>query len=155
MIHSMDGQSIGNIVNKEKNKGSLQLNTGDRFFGEVIHSNNQEVKIGIETKGGSKEMLLQMKNGAQKFQPGDMIEIKVLESTKELLKVSIEKMNLEQEKDSNNHDPNKDKVNVESTKKTLLQREQTSNANASKQRDSGMTDFISQVKQLELSLIHI
>ncbi len=152
MIHSMDGQSIGNIVNKEKNKGSLQLNTGDRFFGEVIHSNDQEVKVGIETKGGSKEMLLQMKNGAQKFQPGDMIEIKVLESTKELLKVSIEKMNLEQEKDSNNHDPNKDKVNVESTKKTLLQREQTSNANASKQRDSGMTDFISQVKQLETFL---
>jgi hypothetical protein len=152
MIHSMDGQSIGNIVNKEKNKVSFQLNTGDRFFGEVIQSNDQEVKIGIETKGGSKEMLLQMKNGAQKFQPGDMIEIKVLESTKELLRVSIEKMDQAQEENIKNHDPNKDKVNVESTKKTFLQSDQTNSVNGSKQGTSGMTDFISQVKQLETSL---
>ena len=152
MIRSMEGSSIGNIDNSDKNNNPLKLESGDLLYGEIISSNNKEVKVDIQTQNGNKEMLLQMQNASEKFESGDSIQIEVLESTKEKLKVSVKKIGEVQEENNKNHDPNKDKVNVESTKKVLLQNEQNKGQDISKQRNSALSEFRDQIKQLETSL---
>lgn len=151
MIQSMNGKPIENILNQGKNMNSLQLSTGDLFYGEIIHMDDQEMKISIDHQSNSQEMLLQMKNASQEFQVGETIALKVVEATKDILKVSVEKLETAN-KSSQNHDPTKDKIQVGSTKQTMLQEEKRMEDTEAMTQKNYAQDFAEQVKQIETSL---